>query len=214
MKTDAQIQLDVIAELKWEPSVQATQIGVEVKDGVVTLAGHVGTYAEKWEAERAALRVTGVKALAVEIDVKLSEVGMRSDADIAHSVKNVLEWTANLPRNSVQVMVEQGWVSLTGKVDWEYQRRTAANAVRHLLGVKGISNSIGITPASTLSTLKTDIEAAFKRRTHSDIQVTVAGSDVTLTGTVNTWAQRDMANDAAWGAPGVGNVINRINVAF
>lgn len=214
MKTDSQIQLDVMAELKWEPSVHATQIGVEVKDGVVTLAGHVGTYAEKWGAEQAAQRVAGVKALAVEIEIKLTDTSERSDGDIAASVKNVLDWTTYLPRNAVHVMVEKGWVTLTGKVDWEYQRQTAANAVRHLMGVRGISNSISINAVTTATTVKSDIEAAFKRRTKSDIHVDVSGSDVTLTGTVHTWAQRDLATDAAWGTAGVHSVVNRINVVY
>lgn len=216
MKTDSQIQLDVMAELKWEPSVHATQIGVEVKDGVVTLAGHVGTYAEKWGAEQAAQRVAGVKALAVEIEIKLTDTSERSDGDIAASVKNVLDWTTYLPRNAVHVMVEKGWVTLTGKVDWEYQRQTAANAVRHLMGVRGISNSISISinAVTTATTVKSDIEAAFKRRTKSDIHVDVSGSDVTLTGTVHTWAQRDLATDAAWGTAGVHSVVNRINVVY
>ncbi len=214
MKTDSQIQLDVMAELKWEPSVHATQIGVEVKDGVVTLAGHVGTYAEKWGAEQAAQRVAGVKALAVEIEIKLTDTTERSDGDIAASVKNVLDCTTYLPRNAVHVMVEKGWGTLTGKVNWEYQRQTAANAVRHLMGVRGISNSISINAVTTATTVKSDIEAAFKRRTKSDIHVDVSGSDVTLIGTVHTWAQRDLATDAAWGTAGVHSVVNRINVVY
>ena len=125
MKTDAQVQQDVIAELKWEPSINAAQIGVEVKDGIVTLAGHVSSYAEKWDAERAAQRVSGVKALAVEMDVKLPGSSKRNDADIARSAKDVLQWTTYLPKDRVKVMVEKGWITLSGDVDWEYQRRAA-----------------------------------------------------------------------------------------
>ena len=133
MKTDAQLQQDVISELKWEPSVNAAQIGVEVKNGIGTLAGHVGSYAEKYEAEHAAQRVSGVKALAIEMDVKLAGSSKRTDADIASAVQNVLQWTTYLPKDHVKVMVEGGWVTLTGEVDWEYQRQSATGHRRFAL---------------------------------------------------------------------------------
>jgi len=146
MKTDAQIQQDVIEELKWEQSVNASQIGVEVNNGIVTLAGHVGSFAEKWDAERATQRVSGVKALAIEIDVTLPGSSHRNDVDIARSAENVLEWSTYLPRDHVKVMVEDGWITLTGEVDWEYQKQAVATGVRYLMGVKGISDNITIRP--------------------------------------------------------------------
>ncbi len=217
MKTDTQVQQDVIAELKWEPSVNAAQIGVEVKDGIVTLAGHVSSYAEKWDAERAAQRVSGVKALAIEMDVKLSGSSKRTDADIAGSAESALQWMTYLPKDSVKVMVEGGWITLSGEVDWEYQRQTAAGAVRYLVGVTGVSNQIAIKPKVSLSAVKSDIEAALKRRAQADAQkisVEVRGADVTLTETVHSWSERELATHSAWGTPGVHNVVNNITVTY
>ena len=217
MKTDTQLQHDVLAELKWEPSVNAAQIGVEVKDGIVTLAGHVNTYAEKWDAERAAKRVSGVKALAIEMDVKLPGSGKRTDADIASSVNNVLRWTSHVPTDSVQVKVEIGFVTLSGELDWEYQRQSATSAVRYLLGVTGVSDQIVIKPKVSLNAVKSDIEGALKRRAHADAQkisVDVRGTDVTLTGKVHSWSERDLAKHAAWGTPGVRNVVDNMTIAY
>jgi osmotically-inducible protein OsmY len=217
MKTDTQLQQDVIAELKWEPSVNAAQIGVEVKGGVVTLTGHVNSYPEKWNAERAAQRVSGVKALAVEMDVTLPGSSKRNDADIARSAENVLEWTADLPRDSVNIMVEKGWITLSGEVDWEYQRQAAIRAVRFLLGVTGVSDQIAIKPKVSLSAVKSDIDAALKRRAIDDAQnisVKVEGGDVTLSGRVHSWSERELAEHAAWGTPGVRKVVDLITVAY
>ena len=210
MKTDTQLQQDVTAELKWQPSVNAAQIGVEVKDGIVTLAGHVGSYAEKCDAERAAQRVSGVKALAVEMDVKLAGSSKRTDADVARAVQNVLQGTTYLPKDHVKVMVESGWVTLSGEVDWEYQRQSATAAVRYLMGVTGVSDQILIKkPKVSSSAVKSDIEAALKRRATADAQkisVEVHGADVTLTGEVHSWSERDLARNTAWGTSGVHNV--------
>lgn len=217
MKTDAQLQQDVIAELAWEPSVDAAQIGVEVNDGIVTLAGHVSSYAEKWDAERAAHRVSGVRALAVEMDVALPALSKRTDGDIARSAENVLQWMANLPKDCVKVMVEDGWITLTGKVDWDYQRQAAAKAVRYLMGVKGVSDQIAIKPNVSVSAVKSDIEAALKRRATADAQnisVEVRGNDVTLSGTVHSWSERELAKHSAWGTPGVRNVVDDMTVAY
>jgi osmotically-inducible protein OsmY len=216
MKTDAQVQQDVIAELKWEPSVNAEQIGVEVKDGVVTLAGQVGSFAEKWDAERAAQRVSGVRALAVEMDVALPGSSRRADADIARSVENVLQWTTYLPQDRVKVMVEAGWVTLSGELDWDYQRQAAVGAVRYLMGVTGVSDQIRIKAKVSSSVVKADIEAALKRRASSDahgISVEVRGADVTLTGRVHSWSERDMARSSAWSTPGVRHVVDNLTVA-
>ena len=158
MKTDSQLQQDVMAELKWEPAVHAEQIGVEVKDGIVTLAGHVDSYPANWNAERAAQRVAGVKALAVEIDVKLNGSDQRNDGDVARSCENVLLWTTYLPDGSVKVMVEGGWVTLSGQVQWGFQRATATAAVRYLAGVKGVSDQITIKPGVTATLLKATLK--------------------------------------------------------
>ena len=218
MKTDIQLQQDVLAELKWEPSVHAAEIGVEVKDGIVTLAGHVSTYAEKWDAERAAQRVSGVKALAIEMDVRLAGSSKRTDADVARSVENVLHWNSTLPKDSVKVMVESGWITLSGEVDWEYQRQAAAKAVRYLTGITGVRNQIAIKkPTVSLSAVKSDIEAALKRRATANahkISVEVHGADVTLTGRVDNWSEREAARHSAWGTPGVRNVVDNITVGY
>jgi osmotically-inducible protein OsmY len=197
--------------------VHATQIGVEVKDGVVTLDGEVGTYAEKWDAERAAQRVNGVKALAIELKVKLAQFGERTDSDIAKSAKNILSWTGSLPTDAIKVLVEGGWLTLSGEVEWQYQRQAAADSVRNLLGVTGVSNQIAIKPSVSASVVKSDIEAALKRSAMADsktIAVSVKGSDVTLTGTVHNWAERDLATRSAWGSAGVLNVIDKLSIVY
>jgi osmotically-inducible protein OsmY len=217
MKTDSQLKQDIISELNWEPAIHASEIGVEVKDGIVTLAGHVASYGEKWDAERAAQRVSGVKALAIEIDVKLAGSASRTDGEIARTVENVLQWTTFLGKNEVKVMVEGGWVTLSGEVEWDYQRMTAASSVRYLMGVKGVSNSIGIRSKVYAGVIKSDIEAALKRRAHADAQkiaVDVDGADVTLSGTVHSWFERDQARNSAWGTPGVKKVVDNIVVAY
>ena len=217
MKTDSQLQQDVMAELDWEPAVHAAQIGVEVKDGVVTLAGEVSSYAEKLNAEHAAQRVTGVKALAVEMKVKIPGFGQRTDADIADSAKTILNWTSSLPADSVKVMVESGWLTLTGDVEWQYQRQDAEDRVRYLSGVTGISNQIAIKPSLSAKVVKSDIEAALKRRAAADaatIAVSVKGADVTLTGNVHSWAERDLATHSAWGSAGVHKVIDKMNLVY
>jgi osmotically-inducible protein OsmY len=213
MKTDEQLQQDVMAELKWEPAVHAAQIGVEARDGVITLAGEVGSYAEKWNAERAAQRVAGVKALAVEMKVRLTELGTRTDADIAESARNVLSWRSELPDDAVQVLVEEGWITLSGDVEWQYQRQAAAASVRSLPGVTGVSNQIAIHPVASARVVKADIEAALQRRAALDatkIEVAVDGADVTLTGTIHSWAERDLATRSAWSAAGVRHVIDEM----
>lgn len=217
MKTDSQLQQDVNAELKWEPSVHAARIGVEVKDGVVTLAGQVDSYAEKWSAERTALRVSGVQAMSTELTVHLTSLSKRTDADIAASVENVLEWSSSLPAGGIQVMVEGGWVTLSGDVDWQFQRQAAADSVRFLMGVTGVSNQISIMPTLSATLVKSDIEAALKRTAIEDakmINVAVRGADVTLSGTVHSWAERETATNSAWGTPGVLSVVDKMTLAY
>jgi osmotically-inducible protein OsmY len=212
MKTDAQVQKDVVTELAWEPSVEAARIGVMVKDGVVTLVGHVNSLAQSWEAECAARRVQGVRALAMEIDVTLPGASQRDDADIARLARSVLEWTTFLPRDCVKVLVEGGWVTLTGQLEWEYQRRGAVDTVRHLMGVEGVIDQISVKPLAPSGAIRANIEAALKRLALPGIAVEVRGGDVSLTGTVHTWSERDMANHSAWGTPGVRDVVDNVAV--
>jgi len=216
MKTDTQLQQDVSAELKWEPSVHAARIGVEVKDGVVTLAGQVDSYAEKWSAESAALRVAGVKAMSTELKVHLTSPSKRTDADIAAAVENVLEWCSSLPAGGPKVMVEDGWVTLSGDVDWQFQKQAAADSIRFLMGVIGVSNQISIMPTLSATLVKSDIEAALKRTAIADakqIKVAVRGADVTLSGTVHSWAERETATNSAWATPGVISVVDQLTLA-
>ena len=215
MHNDSKTCLD---ELKWEHAVHAAQIGVEVKDGIVTLAGAASIYYEKWNAERAAQRVYGVRSLAIDMTLKLSQLGMRTDADIAESAKNILDWTNSLIANAVKVLVEDGWLTLSGKVEWQYQRQNAAHCVRYLTAVTGVSNQLVVEPSALAKAVKSDIEAALKRRAIDDAQaisiaVDVKGSDVTLTGTVQNSAERDMAIQAAWREVGVRNVVDKMTLA-
>lgn len=217
MKTDSQLQQDVIAELKWEPSVTAPSIGVEVRDGIVTLAGEVSSYAEKLSAESATQRVCGVKALATELKVKLAGNGKRSDAEIAKSAQSVLAWTTWVPDNAIKVLVENGWVTLSGNVDWQYQKQSATDSVRFLSGVTGVSDQIAIKPTLSVSAVKFDIEAALKRSAVADakkISVSIDGSKVTLTGKVKSWTERETATTSAWGTPGVRSVIDEMTLDY
>jgi len=217
MKTDTQLQQDVMDELKWEPSVHAAQIGVEVKDGVVTLAGEVSSYLEKWNAERATQRVSGVLAMAIEMTVKLSELGVRTDADIARSAESLLSWTSTLPADAVKVMVEGGCLTLSGDVEWQYQKQDAAERVRFLPGVTGINNEISIKPSPLPIVVKSDIEAALRRGAAAEaktISVAVNGDEVILTGTVRSWPERAVATSSAWGSPGVRNVVDKMTIDY
>lgn len=217
MKTDIQLKQDVIAELGWEPSVNAAQIGVEVQGGIVTLAGHVDSYSEKWHAERATQRVAGVKGLVVELDVKLPGSSQRTDADIARAADQVLRWSTYLPADAVKTKVEHGWITLSGEVEWDYQRRDAAEAVGNLLGVTGVSEEITIRTKAGPGAVKANIEAALKRRAHTDasrISVDVRDGDVTLTGIVSSWSERDVAASSAWGSPGVRKVVDNLTIGY
>ena len=193
MKTDAQLQQDVLAELLWEPEVHAEHIGVAVADGVVTLVGPVASFGEKCGAARAAQRVSGVRALAVELKVELPAMHRRSDADIAHAAENVLSWASYVPANPIKVLLEGGWVTLSGEVPWQYQRQNASDSVRQLAGVTGVSNQIAIQPTLKADAVRADIEAALKRRASADartIAIDVRGGEVTLTGTVHSGSEQ------------------------
>jgi len=214
MKNDAQLKSDVEEELRWEPSVHAEEIGVSIKNGVVELDGHVSSYYEKWAAERAALRVSSVKAVASEIRVELPSSATRTDEDIARAAKNHLEWNYSVP-DTIKIQVTDGWVTLKGAVEWQYQREEAERVVRPLLGVKGVFNEITVTPRVSAIDVKIKIENALKRDAETDaehIKVETSDGRVTLRGTVSSWAERAEAERAAWAAPGVTKVEDLITV--
>lgn len=215
MKTDAQLKNDVSAELEWDPSINASHVGVAVNDGVVSLTGHLDTYAEKFALERAVQRVQGVKAIAMEVDVKLEPGHRRSDTDIAAAVESALQWHSLVPAEKILVKVEKGWVTLKGEVDWDYQRRSAEQAVRPLTGVVGVSNTLTLkattTPANVANRIR-DALARHAEREAKHIEVIVNGSVVTLRGAVHSWAERSAAYGAAWSAPGVLTVVNELKV--
>jgi osmotically-inducible protein OsmY len=216
-RTDPQIQMDVLAELKWEPRLNPNEVGVIVKDGVVTLTGWVDSYTKRWAAEDAAHRVRGVKAVANDIEVRLSATGERTDMDIAQEAVRALEWDAFVPVEKLDVTVSKGWVTLKGDVEWQYQKNDAERVVRRLQGVKGVSNLIVVKPRATPEDLKKKIEQALVRSAEVDaknITVEVDGSKVILKGTVRSWAEKQEAERQAWAAPGVTSVDNRITIAF
>lgn len=216
MKTDSLIQDDVITELKWEPSVDATKIGVSVKDGIVTLTGYVDSFAEKLEAERVAGRVVGVKAIAQEIQVRVPQLYERTDADIAQAALNALEWNVMVPHDRIKVKVQDGWVILSGEVDWEYQRDASREAVCCLVGVKGVTNQVTVKPSVQPEDVKSKIERAFQRHSVLDarrLMVETVGSKVILNGTVHSWNEKQEAGSAAWAAPGVSEVENNITIS-
>lgn len=215
MKSDAQLKKDVEAELEWEPSINAAEVGVAVKDGVVTLSGHLDTFVEKYEVEHVVQRVAGVRAVAVEIDVKLTSGSKRSDSEIAHAVETAFAWHSSVPAERVQAKVEKGWVTLSGEVDWEYQRAAAANLVRPLVGVVGVSNAIVLKPRTTPDNIGKRIRDALTRQAEREakgIEVHVNGSTAVLRGSVHSLAERVAAQGAAWSAPGITRVDNELRI--
>jgi osmotically-inducible protein OsmY len=213
--TDRELKQHVENALDWEPSVDAADIGVSVDAGVVTLRGNVGSYAARAAAERVALRVYGVKAVANDVSVRLVTGFERNDTDIAQAAVTALKWNTFIPQNRVTIIVSNGWLTLNGTLDWQYQKEAAARAVRDLTGVKGVTNGISVKPHVQASEVQAKIEAAFKRSAEIDARrVSVAATDgtVILSGHVRSWMERQEAERAAWAAPGVSQVDDRIMV--
>jgi osmotically-inducible protein OsmY len=212
-RTDEEIQKDVLQELKWDATIQPNEVGVSVKDGVVTLSGWVDSYLKKWAAEEAAHRVPSVKAVANDIEVKL--LTERTDADIAEAAIHALDWDAGVPSDKIKVTVSKGWVTLRGEVEWQFQRQDAERVVRRLSGVKGVTNLIVVKPRATAQDLKRKIEDALVRNAQIDaerITVEVQGTKAILRGSVRSWAEKDEAERVAWLAPGITEVENLIRV--
>lgn len=212
---DRNLHQAVLDELEWDPRFNAAHIGVSVNDGIVTLTGHVGSYAEKVAAERAAKRVAGVRGVAQEIDVRYPSDKKTADDQIAKRALDILAWNTTIPEHKISVTVQKGWVTLSGDVKWGYQRLDAENAVRRLSGVTGITNAIKVAPAVSAPDVKDRIEKALRRHVETEanaIRVSVSGGKVTLEGKVKAWYERDLAERTAWSAPGVTNVEDRISI--
>ena len=218
MKTDTQLHRDVADELAWEPSIRSPEIGIAVKDGVVTLSGSVESYAEKYAAERAAERVRGVMAVADDMLVKLPLSFKRSDTEVAHACVNALRWDIQVPDDKIKALVEEGWVTLEGEVEWQFQRQAAERAVRYLAGVRGVTNRVSVKPKAASSfEVSQKIKDALRRSAEEDAEkISVEAKDgrVVLKGKVRSYAERAEAERAAWAAPGVMVVDDRIAISL
>ncbi len=215
MRTDNEIQRDIEDELRWDPSLSNDDIAVSVRDGVVTLAGYVKSYLDKWQAERVASRVKGVKAIANDLTVKLSSTSERPDPEIARAALDALKWNVSIPADRIQVRVDKGWVTLEGAVDWSFQRDAAERAVRSLIGVKGVTNLINVKAQPTPHDVKQKIKEALERNASLDadrITVHVEGNKAILKGTVRSYAERRDAERAARNAAGIAEVENDLTV--
>ena len=215
IKSDSQLQRDVIEELRWDPSVGRLEVGVACKDGVITLSGNVDSFSRKLSVVKAAERVAGVKAVAEELRVTLPSSSVRSDTDIAHAVVAGLRWDVDVPDEGIKARVDGGWVWLEGQVEWQYQRSAAERAVRYLTGVQGVTNMITIKARAYAPDVKQRIESAIRRHAEQDarsISVEALDGQVTLRGTVRSWAEKSDAQNAAWGAPGVSKVDDQLTI--
>lgn len=216
MNSDAKIRDDVIAELDFDPQIDAAAIGVTVHDGIVTLSGHVPNFLQKLAAEAAAVRVKGVKGLAQDIEIKLATGATHSDEELVERAGHLLSWMISGPKNGVKVRAEDGWITLRGEALWAYQKQEAEFAIRRLEGVKGVTNLITVQSHLTPGDVRGSIKRAFHRSAEieaSHIDVLVDGTKVTLTGRADNWAQRRAAEQAAWAAPGVSQVVDEIRVS-
>ncbi len=215
MKTDIEIQKDVLDELKWEPYLNATEIGVAVKNGIVTLSGTVNSYLKKTRAEKAAKRVSGVKAVAEDIEVKYADSLLKNDTEIAETILSALKCHSAINEEKIKVKVEDGVVTLDGEVDWEFQRNSAVMQIENLIGVKRIVNNITIKSGIVPKELKQKVNSAFHRSATIDaekINIEVTGSKVVLTGKVRSWAEKNDAENAVWAAQGVNKVENNLEI--
>ena len=214
-KDDEQIQIDVLKELKFDPSVTSAQISVMAKNGIVTLNGNVPHFFEKTLAEEAAQRVGGVRAVADEIEVELMGAYKKSDAEIANAALNAVEWNFSVPRD-VKVSVDNGWITLRGEAEWDYQRKASKTAVSQLMGVRGVKNEMTIKARADATDVQKRIEAAFKRSAEAEgkkISVRVDGNKVTLGGKVHSFSDLADAGIAAWNTPGVTEVVNNLRIS-
>lgn len=218
-KTDTQIKHDIEKELEWDPAVNAAGIGIQVHEGIVTVTGHLPNYAEKFAVERLLKRISGVRAFAIELDVKLPMDSKRTDAEIAEAAQHALQWNNSVPSDQLKVMVEKGHVILSGQVDWGYQRTIAENTLRYLTGVTRVTNQISVKHrlAVTPIDIEKNINAALHRQAESTakrVSVSYVDGEATLQGTVHSWAERQAVRDAVWAAPGVTSIIDQIHVDY
>ncbi|MDB5448175.1 MAG: hypothetical protein JWQ97_3492 [Phenylobacterium sp.] len=215
MKSDEDIRRDVEAELKWDPDIDAKDIAVAVRDGVVALTGFVGSYSQKWQAERDAKRVSGVRGVANDIEVRLPNIDQRPDPEIARDAVQQIRAMLPYSGEKITATVKNGWVTLEGEVEWHYLRERAEAAVRRVRGLKGVTNLIILQPKVAKAVVKSQIEEALKRSAETDaknITVEVEGDKVILRGQVRSWAERQEAERAAWRSPGVAEVENQITI--
>jgi len=215
-RSNKDLRKQVLDELDWEPSIDSADLGVAAKEGVVTLSGHVPSYAQKRTAERAVLRLSGVKGIANEIEVRLPSDHKRSDADLAQTAIDALERNVQIPMDTLKVTVDDAWITLDGVVNWDYQRKRAERTLRYLTGIKGVTNHLRVKERATPGDLRQRIKRALERRIDEEasrISVSVEEDIVTLSGTVPSWTDRNDIEDAVWAAPGVTNVKNKLTVS-
>ena len=216
MKTDHQLQNDVMEELRWDPMLNASEIGVAVKNGVVTLSGYVDSYSKKLAAEKAAKRVKGVSAVAEDIEVRVGDDGQRNDTELAAAVLEALKWNTDVPHDRLKIKVENGWVTLEGTADWQYQKDAATRAVNNIIGIKGVSNLTSITPRVNTFIVEINIRKALQRSADVEAQniaVEARGNKVILKGKARSWTERKEVERAAWSSPGVVEVEDELVIA-